>query len=491
MRHNQIDLNTMVFSSAIFLFLFLPVVLLGHWLAGQRLRNLFLLLASLVFYAWGEGIYVAVMIMSIVFNYFFGRLLDSNFWQHRRKLLLGIMLALNLLPLLYFKYFVFLLTNLNLLLGSGQQFSAPAEIHLPIGISFFTFQAMSYLVDVYRRTNKAQQSIFAVGLYIALFPQLIAGPIVRYHDVAEQIKKRVQTLSLFASGVERFIFGLGKKMLIANPLGYIADSIFSLPAGELTMLTAWLGIICYALQIYFDFSGYSDMAIGLGRMLGFRFLENFNFPYIANSIREFWQRWHMSLSGWFRDYLYIPLGGNRHGSLITARNLFIVFLICGLWHGASWNFVIWGLLHGSFLVLERGSWGKILNSMPKVLQHCYVLLIVLTTWVFFRAETLDLSINYLSTMYSWPDTWGLHTRIAIKLDTEFFVTLFLGILLSTPLYLFLSNQCKNRCMTALTSNKTLLIGSMIGKIALLSIIFILVSMEIANGSYNPFIYFRF
>lgn len=481
----------MVFSSAIFLFLFLPLVLLGHWLSGQRLRNLFLLFASLIFYAWGEGTYVLVMLLSIVCNYFFGKLLDSNNWQNRRKLLLGIMLTLNLLPLLYFKYFGFLLNNFNLLLGPDNHVSVPSALHLPIGISFFTFQAMSYLIDIYRNTSKAQKSIFSVGLYIALFPQLIAGPIVRYHDVAEQIKKRVQTISLFASGVERFIFGLGKKMLIANPLGYIADSIFSLPAGELTVLTAWLGIICYALQIYFDFSGYSDMAIGLGRMLGFRFLENFNFPYIASSIREFWQRWHISLSGWFRDYLYIPLGGNRQGTLITARNLLIIFLVCGLWHGASWNFVIWGLLHGTFLVLERGRWGTILSALPKLIKHCYVLLMVLTAWVFFRAETLDLSMNYLSMMYNFSGTWDIHTRIAIKLDIKFYVTLLLGIILSTPLYHYFSNGFKEKLSVLITNSNAILTASSIGKIVVLISIFILASMEIATGSYNPFIYFRF
>ncbi len=481
----------MVFSSAIFLFLFLPLVLLGHWLAGQRFRNLFLLFASLIFYAWGEGIYVAVMILSIIGNYFFGRLLDSEIWQHRRKLLLGIMLALNLLPLFYFKYCIFLLNNINLMLGVDKQLSVPNEIHLPIGISFFTFQAMSYLIDVYRKTNKAQQSIFSVGLYIALFPQLIAGPIVRYHDVAEQIKKRAQTLTLFASGVERFIFGLGKKMLIANPLGYIADSVFSLPASELTVLTAWLGILCYALQIYFDFSGYSDMAIGLGRMLGFRFLENFNFPYIAKSVREFWQRWHISLSRWFRDYLYISLGGNRNGTFMTARNLFIVFLICGLWHGASWNFVIWGLLHGSFLVLERGRWGVLLQTLPKVIQHAYVLLIVLTAWVFFRAETLDISLNYLSFMYSLSDTWDLHTKIAIQLDTKFYVTFVVAILLSTPLYQQILTSIKARISHQEAIKIVTPVVSTVGTVALLAAIFTLVSMEIATGSYNPFIYFRF
>ena len=477
----------MVFSSAIFLFLFLPLVLFSHWLVGRCFRNILLLFASLFFYAWGEGLYVVVMLLSILVNYIFARMLDANIWQQRRKLLVTIMLVINLLPLLYFKYSVFLLTNINAILSVNKQLNVPDEVHLPIGISFFTFQAMSYLIDVYRKTNKAQQSIFSIGLYIALFPQLIAGPIVRYHDVAEQIKKRSQGLTLFASGVERFVFGLGKKMLIANPLGFVADSIFSLPANELTVLTAWLGIVCYALQIYFDFSGYSDMAIGLGRMFGFRFFENFNFPYIANSIRGFWQRWHISLSNWFRDYLYIPLGGNRKGSLITARNLFIVFLVCGLWHGASWNFIIWGLLHGTFLVLERGFWGGVLQRLPKIVQHSYVLLIVLTTWVFFRGETLDISVNYLSAMYSFADAWALHKKIAIQLDIEFYVTFIMALLLSTPIYQRLETGIKEKLLTQQLSS----ILYMLGSILLLSAIFILVIMEIAIGAYNPFIYFRF
>ncbi|MFT5607283.1 MAG: alginate O-acetyltransferase complex protein AlgI [Parvicella sp.] len=481
----------MIFPSALFLFIFLPLVLIGHWFAGVRLRNLFLLFASLVFYAWGEGTYVLVMMASIVGNYFFGRLLDTAFWQNKRKLLLTVMIALNLLPLLYFKYFGFLLDNFYLIFGINAQGSPPADIHLPIGISFFTFQAMSYLIDVYRKTSKPQESVISVGLYISLFPQLIAGPIVRYHDVAEQIKKRTQNLTLFASGVERFVYGLGKKMLIANPLGYIADLIFSLPAGELTMATAWLGILCYALQIYFDFSGYSDMAIGLGRMLGFRFLENFNFPYVSKSIREFWQRWHISLSSWFRDYLYIPLGGNRNGNITTIRNLFIVFLICGLWHGASWNFIIWGLLHGAFLALERGRWGRILASLPKLFQHGYTLLVVLSAWVFFRAETLDSSLSYLTAMYQWPATGSLHPQIAIQLDFEFYITLLLGLAIATPLYQWLSKQIITPLLVRSRASNMLLLSSMTGKAALLSSIYILVAMEIANGSYNPFIYFRF
>ncbi len=478
----------MVFSSAIFLFLFLPVVLIGHWLAGRRFRNLFLLLASLFFYAWGEAHYVAIMLMSIVVNYGFGLLLDSaylnnpaNHLDKKRKTWLFVMLAINLLPLIYYKYSVFLLESLGM--------DTRSDVYLPLGISFFTFQAMSYVIDVYRQENKAQRSVFSVGLYIALFPQLIAGPIVRYASVAQQLKKRIQTIELFSSGVERFVYGLGKKMLIANPLGYIADSIFSLPPSELTFMAAWLGIVCYALQIYFDFSGYSDMAIGLGRMLGFRFQENFNYPYISSSIREFWQRWHMSLSSWFRDYLYIPLGGNRNGQWKTIRNLFIVFLICGLWHGASWNFVIWGLLHGSFLALERGRFGAMLNKLPALIQHGYVLIMVLIAWVFFRAENLDISMNYLSTMFSMPSSLSINTLIAIELDTEFYTTLAIGLLLSAPVFPVLKSYI-HRAFNHQYQSVYRVIGKSINIVVLMGI-FSLVSMEIANGAYNPFIYFRF
>lgn len=479
----------MVFSSAIFLFFFLPLVLLGHLVSGRRLRNVFLLLASLIFYSWGEGIYVLVILASICCNYLFGRLLDATTEQKRKELMLSVMVIINLLPLAFFKYLVFLVTTLNSLLKTADfALPVPAGIELPIGISFFTFQALSYLVDVYRHTSKSQRSVVDVGLYIALFPQLIAGPIVRYHDICEQIRGRVPSLVLFSSGVERFIFGLSKKMLLANPMGYMAEIIFSLPESELTFLAAWLGIICFALQIYFDFSGYSDMAIGLGRMFGFTFLENFNFPYIAISVRDFWSRWHISLSAWFRDYLYIPLGGNRHGNLKTARNLLIVFFICGLWHGASWNFIIWGLLHGLFLVMERSRWGAILGSLPKVIQHLYVILMVLTTWVFFRAETLDSSLQYLSTMYSWPNSLHMTTYVAIRLDIEFFTVLFFGLLFSTPVYFVLVEQYKKRIVRL--GEAGLAVGHLVKVILLLSI-FSLSVMEIAIGSFNPFIYFRF
>jgi len=478
----------MVFSSAIFLFLFLPLVLLGHWLAGKRLRNLLLLLASLLFYAWGEGTYVLVMLASIILNTLFGRALEATEQSPHRKWLLAAMLGFNLLPLVYFKYTIFLMSNLNALLLPPQwQLSVPENIHLPIGISFFTFQAMSYLIDVYRHTNRARRSVFEVGLYIALFPQLIAGPIVRYHDISAQIRHRVQSIPLFASGIERFIFGLGKKMLIANPMGFVADTIFSLPANEIGFLTAWLGILCYALQIYFDFSGYSDMAIGLGRMFGFKFLENFNFPYIARSIREFWRRWHISLSNWFRDYLYIPLGGNRCGNVRTAFNLFLVFLVTGLWHGASWNFILWGLMHGFFLALERGRWGRILDKSPLIIQHSYMLLVVLSAWVFFRADTLDDSLNYLSAMYGWPVSMSVHPGAAIHLDREFCGIFIIGLLLVAPLYHGMVAHYKR---IAGTRSYALNLGYMC-RLLLLGCVFYLSILEIATQSYNPFIYFRF
>ena len=488
----------MVFSSEVFLFLFLPIVLVGHWLAGRRLRNIFLLLASLFFYAWGETHYVVTMLVIIILNYLFGMILDSSFLnragsknvQFKRKISLVIMLVINLLPLIYYKYSVFLSENFYRIFNiENTDFDPNSGPHLPIGISFFTFQAMSYLIDIYRKENEAQRSIFSVGLYISLFPQLIAGPIVRYSTVAKQLKHRIQTIELFSSGVERFVYGLGKKVLIANPLGYIADSVFSLPSSELTFMTVWLGIVCYALQIYFDFSGYSDMAIGLGRMLGFRFLENFNYPYISTSIREFWQRWHISLSSWFRDYLYIPLGGNRNGPWRTVRNLFLVFIICGLWHGASWNFVIWGLLHGSFLALERGRFGSMLNSLPKAIQHSYVLLVVLIAWVFFRAENLEISLNYLATMFSFPENFSINALIAIKLETEFYFTLLIAIIISVPIFRKL--QEKSQHVLSGKNNQALTLGAKVIHLISLAGIFTLVCMEIANGSYNPFIYFRF
>jgi len=349
----------MLFSEPVFVFLFLPLLLLGYALTPRAAQNTLLLLASLLFYAWGEGFFVLVMLGSIAFNYLVGLLLEAGRGRRRLRplaLLLGV--AGNLALLIVFKYAGFLVTNLNLLLAGLKLPALPVPaLHLPIGISFFTFQAMSYVIDVYRDRIPVQKHPLRIALYIALFPQLIAGPIVRYQHIARQLTRRVVTRPGLAEGIRRFILGLGKKMLLANVLAVPVDKIFAIPAHQLTTSVAWLGVVCYALQIYFDFSGYSDMAIGLGRMFGFRFLENFRYPYLARTITDFWRRWHISLSSWFRDYVYIPLGGNRRGPLRTYRNLVIVFLLCGLWHGASWTFVAWGLFHGLFLAIERlGGW---------------------------------------------------------------------------------------------------------------------------------------
>ena len=482
----------MVFSSTIFLFLFLPVTLISYLLAGRYLRNVILLIASLVFYLWGENIYVLVMLSSITVNYIVGLLIDRSIQNGKSgKAVLIAGLVANIGLLVFFKYTNFIIENINFMLGTVDIAEIKIEkIHLPIGISFFTFQAMSYIIDIFRRQSKVQTNPVSLGLYISLFPQLIAGPIVRYHDIANQIKERRTTLSDFSAGAERFIFGLGKKVLIANPLGAMADSIFLLPFDQLSAGAAWIGIICYTLQIYFDFSGYSDMAIGLGRMFGFRFLENFNYPYISRSIREFWRRWHISLSSWFRDYLYIPLGGNRKGEFRTGVNLITVFLLCGIWHGASWSFIIWGLLHGTFLVLERGLPGRLLSNFPLIIQHLYALFIVINTWVFFRLEEISDAMNYIAAMYGSSPAYSLHPYIMQKLDAAFLLSLLVGLILSMPVYpklreLFLQKS-KN---DSLFSGSIAVVYSF--KFLMLAGVLVFSISSIAAGSYNPFIYFRF
>ncbi|XCN75003.1 MAG: MBOAT family protein [Candidatus Electrothrix aestuarii] len=480
----------MVFSSITFLFFFLPVVLLGYLCVGKRGRNLFLLLASLFFYLWGEQLFVLVMLASIIMNYLFGLLLDRAEMQGSRagKFLLAAALVANLGMLGFFKYANFAVDNLNLLFSWVSVPRIPLnEVHLPIGISFFTFQAMSYLIDLYRQEYKAQKNPLYLGLYISLFPQLIAGPIVRYRDIAEHIKKRTVSLHDFACGAERFIFGLGKKVLIANPMGQMADHIFGMQAAQLSTGTAWLGVICYTLQIYFDFSGYSEMAIGLGRMFGFHFLENFNYPYISRSIREFWRRWHISLSTWFRDYLYIPLGGNRHGNKRTSLNLLIVFLLCGLWHGASWNFILWGLMYGFFLVVERGKWGRILAGIHPLGQHCYTLLVVINGWVFFRLEQLAEAGSYFSVMYGFAGAERMHPRISMECNALFLSSFVAGILLSLPLYPWLRGQW--RIWTREHAPAAVFVQS--AKLVLISTLLLFSAGLISVGAYNPFIYFRF
>lgn len=478
----------MLFPSPEFLFLFLPALSVLYYLTPVRWKNGLLLLASLLFYAWGEALYVLLMLGSVFANYLFGLgIAYARDRGHGDKLWLIAGICFNLLLLVVFKYANFLVDNVNVLLAVLQLPEiALAPVHLPLGISFFTFQAMSYIIDVYRQEAPVQRRFSNVALYIALFPQLIAGPIVRYHDIARQIVSRDADPTLVVSGIRRFLFGLAKKMLIANPMGQAADAVFALPDNEVGLALAWFGILCYALQIYFDFSGYSDMAIGLGRMFGFRFLENFNYPYSARSLQDFWRRWHISLSSWFRDYLYIPLGGNRVGPLRTYVNLFTVFFLCGLWHGASWNFVIWGMIHGCFLVLERAGLSRFLVRLWWPLQHAYTLVVVCVAWVFFRAEGLPQALSYLGVMFGLgdaPPVPGGLQMLALAPDT--LLAVLVGILLSTPVYVLFSRRFAFSLQAATPAMYVTT------QTVLIVFLFFVSVLAVVSTTYNPFIYFRF
>lgn len=451
-----------------------------------------LLTASLLFYAWGEVFYVGVMITSIFTNYIIGRLIFSaqeNNGRLSARMYLVIGLVVNIGLLISFKYANFIADNVNAMLLLLDVAPVDLEpVHLPLGISFFTFQAISYIVDVYRKEVAAQNRIYDLALYISLFPQLIAGPIVRYHDVAAQITDRSHSIELFASGVQRFTMGLAKKMLIANPLGEVADNVFALSGNDLTMPLAWIGILAYTLQIYFDFSGYSDMAIGLGRMFGFRFLENFNYPYTAKSLREFWRRWHISLSTWFRDYVYIALGGNRVSTFRVYLNLLIVFLLTGIWHGASWNFVVWGLFHGFFLASEHMGFSKVLSRIWKPVQHLYLLLVIITSWVFFRAENLTQAMDYLAAMADVTNWSTSALQYAQVMSNGTLYVFALGVLLSLPTYTWLRER-----MYKLSGDSMIKTASFVyvPRLLLLSTLMLLSIMKVASSTYNPFIYFRF
>lgn len=461
----------MVFSTPIFLFLFLPAVLVLNYIIPKKYiaaKNVVLLIASLFFYAWGEPKNVLLMLLSIAVNYVCGLLLgrfDSD--EKKRKVVLWASVVFNLGLLFFFKYFNFV---------TGGIFPA---IKLPIGISFFTFQIMSYTIDVYRRSVEPQKNLVKLALYISLFPQLIAGPIVRYIDVEKQLTYRECTAEKTARGMIRFSMGLAKKVIISNTVAAICDGIFG-STNTVPAFTAWVGVICYALQIYFDFSGYSDMAIGMGHMLGFDFLENFNYPYVSCSVQEFWRRWHISLSSWFRDYLYIPLGGNRRGKVRTYINLIIVFACTGLWHGASFSFIVWGLWHGLFLVIERLGFKKALDKLPKFIGWIYTMLVVLVGWVFFRADTLSAAMKYLGEMFSF--TGGVSNGMA-QFDNLSFIITVIAIVLCTPVYQFLKGKLEK---TEGGKKAAFVIGAVLATgLFILSVIFL------TGSGYNPFIYFRF
>jgi len=473
----------MLFSSPLFLYLFLPVTILVFYLIRKELKNTVLLFASLIFYAWGGVSYSAILVLSILLNYLFGYLISL---KKGTKLFLGLGVGINLGVLVVFKYADFIVENLNnLFLNLDIKPIGQPHILLPIGISFFTFQAISYLVDVYRKEVAYQKNLINLALYISLFPQLIAGPIVRYHDIAGQLFKRSFSINKFGEGVQRFIIGLSKKVLLANNFALIADEIMDSTYSDLTTPTAWLGIIAYAFQIYFDFSGYSDMAIGLGKMFGFTFLENFNFPYISRSIKEFWRRWHISLSTWFRDYLYIPLGGSRLSNNRTYINLLIVFILTGLWHGASWSFLVWGLFHGFFLVLEKLGLDKLLNKTWIPIQHFYTLLVVLIGWVFFRVESIDDALFFTKRLF--VDNTAIESNWMSYFDSRFIIVFFIGIISSTNFFPWVAAIYDQR----ISHYKVMEIITSGFYIIAIGLLFITCTFYLVAGTYNPFIYFRF
>jgi len=499
----------MLFSSPIFLLAFLPLFLLVYFLLPKRFRNFFLMLASVFFYTWGEGKLVAIMLTSSFVDFLAGitiaggwknwrdpiKQLDPNGPRTRKqKITLAVSLLANIAFLGFFKYFNFGIDNFNAFMGTlgleNAMLTNITAITLPLGISFYTFQSMSYTIDVYRGHATATRHYFNFVAFVTMFPQLVAGPIIRYADVAREIAHRIVTREKFASGVQRFAVGLGKKMLIANIVAVPADKLFTFPVSDLSALLAWIGVISYALQIYFDFSGYSDMAIGMGRMLGFEFLENFNYPYISRSIREFWRRWHISMSTWFRDYLYIPLGGNRKSGTRTFVNLLVVFSITGLWHGASWNFVVWGLFHGVFMMLERTVVGRWLDRAWRPIQHLYVLLIVLIGWVFFRANSLENAIAYLRSMVGMGS--GVVGDISQYVDPYFLVVVVIGIIGSAPILKWCKRVIGHYVTTA-SNGRALAIHISTHVVTIFMVIALLGAslMLMAHDTYNPFIYFRF
>lgn len=483
----------MLFSSLIFLYAFLPVVLILNFLVRKELRNPLLLISSLIFFAWGGVSYSLILIASLILNYVSGLLIDKNRASQWGKIFLTLGIVLNLGLLGLFKYADFIIENIN---SISSLFNFPPAkklgIVLPLGISFYTFQAMSYIIDVYRKDATVQRNFFKLALYISFFPQLIAGPIVKYNLIEKQLTNRRIHLTGFVYGTQRFILGLAKKILIANQMAFIADKVFAIPTETMTSLTAWTGMIAYTLQIYFDFSGYSDMAIGLGRMFGFQFPENFNFPYISRSIKEFWQRWHMTLSGWFKSYLYIPLGGNRISSTRTIINLLIVFFATSIWHGASWNFVIWGMTHGFFLMLERIGLGKILNKAYAPIQYIYTLFIVASTWIFFRADTLSYGWSYFLNLFG-TDILHFNKSVAPYIEDKVFIyTLILAIISSSRFWVICSQKIKMIYLKLpLLFRRITLTGYQFILITLIASALIACTASLVSGSYNPFIYFRF
>ena len=469
----------MVFSSNIFIFFFLPLTIWGYYFLGKKFQNIFLLFMSTLFFAWSQPHYLWIIILNICVNYLGAVVIDNITNKEIRKIVFVLDIIINIGILFYFKYFNFAVDSINKIFDSGFKIDT---IILPIGISFFTFQGLSYVIDVYKKEVAAQKNILKVALYILLFPQLIAGPIVRYSDVEAEINKREVSLEDFSHGLERFIIGLGKKVILSDVLATMVDGIWQRGVEHNTVGIAWLGCIAYTLQIYFDFSGYSDMAIGLGRIFGFHFRENFDMPYISKSITEFWRRWHISLSTWFREYVYIPLGGNRK---FVYRNLAIVFLLTGLWHGAAWNFVLWGVWHGAFILLERYlKKNKKFNTIKcaEWIKRIYTLLVVALGWVLFRAGSIGEAIAYIKTMFGVELGATPGFRIWWYLDRWNVLILIVAIICSTTIPQKIIDKIKKRV------SDNMYFG--LKKIALLGMFFFAL-MRIVSGTYSPFIYFQF
>ncbi|MEG1015353.1 MAG: MBOAT family O-acyltransferase [Bacilli bacterium] len=465
----------MLFSSISFLFIFLPTVILVYFLVPKKFKNITLLIFSLFFYFWGEGIYVLLLIFSCIVNYLVALLIEKNKLNKKKKVFFIISLIFNIGLLIYFKYTNFFIENINSIFSFNISLR---NIIMPLGISFFTFQILSYVIDVYKGAVKADKSFIDFTTYVTLFPQLVAGPIVRYVTIKSELKKKDISFENFAYGIKRFIIGLSKKVILANNLGLLIEL---LNKGNESVLQFWIVSISFALQIYFDFSGYSDMAIGMGRMFGFKFLENFNYPYIAKSVTDFWRRWHISLSSFFRDYIYFPLGGNRCSKVKWIRNIIIVWALTGAWHGASWNFIIWGLFFATFLLLEKTLWGKWFEN-KKIINHIYTLLIVLISFVIFNSSSISEIIINLKSMFFMRDI-PLINEESIYYFKSYFVLLVISVVGCLPLL-------NNLCIKIKSSKKFNKIYETL-EIIILIILFIIVVSYLVDSTFNPFLYFRF
>ena len=467
----------MVFSSIVFLYLYLPITLIVYFMTPARLRNVWLFIVNLIFYGWGEPVYIILMLLSILLNYGAGIIVGKYRVEKNRtaQRVLVLNVVLNIALLVFFKYFDFLIESLSILPFCSKL--KPLGISLPIGISFYTFQAMSYPIDVYRGETNYQKSFLKFGTYVALFPQLIAGPIVRYTDIAQSLEERHIDITRVAKGIRRFIIGLGKKVLLANNIGQLWDVYNSMSLDQLTVAGAWLGAVAFTFQIYFDFSGYSDMAIGLGEMLGFTFLENFNYPYISKSITEFWRRWHISLSSWFKDYVYIPLGGNRKGLKRQIVNILIVWSITGLWHGASWNFLLWGFYYGILLMVEKLFLYEKLKKVPAWMGHVYAMLLVVIGWMVFAIEDIHKLMGYLGIMFGAGGAKILSPQVIYYLQ-NYSVVLIVLFLASLPtgkkIYGKIKEPVKN-----------------IFEPFAIALVLIVCTAYLVDSTYNPFLYFRF